>query len=74
MKTPESIKDRESDYKDHAWEQYSPQELGNWVHLFLKRSGHRTDKVKALKDIADAQNYLNMLQEHVNYSKYLNKL
>lgn len=69
METPESIRDRQLDYKDKAWEQYTPQELGNWVHLFLKRSQHRVDKEKAVKDITDAQNYLNMLQAHVDAAR-----
>jgi hypothetical protein len=69
MKTPESIKHMSQEYKSHAWEDYTPSELGDWVSLLLKRSSHRANKEKAQKDLLDAQNYLNMLQEYVNDSK-----
>jgi hypothetical protein len=65
-KTPESIKPMAPEYKDRAWEQYTLQELGNWVHLFAKRATHRADSAKRTKDIADAQNYLNMMQAHLD--------
>jgi len=65
MKTPETIVNRAPDYKDRAWEQYTLQELGNWVHNFVKRAGHRTDKAKAEKDLTDASNYLDMMRSHI---------
>ena len=69
MQTPETIVSHATDYKDRAWEQYTIQELGNFVHLLVKRAGHRADAAKKTKDLYDAQNYLNMIQEHVNASK-----
>ena len=58
-----------NDYLPDAWRAYSPQELGNWIHLLLKRAGHRKDKAKRAKDIEDAQNYLHMLQSHVDNAR-----
>jgi hypothetical protein len=61
-KTPVSILSHAPDYKDRSWEDYEFQELGNWVHLFAKRSEHRVNPAKLAKDLTDAQNYLNMMQ------------
>jgi hypothetical protein len=69
METPASIVKDETSYKPAAWHDYSIQELGNWVHLFAKRSGMRSDKAKAMKDLADAQAYLDMIQSHLNDAK-----
>jgi hypothetical protein len=69
METPESIKSHADDYKNKAWQDYSLAELGQWVHLFCKRSQHRNDRKKEVKDLYDAQNYLNMMQEHINFLK-----
>jgi hypothetical protein len=69
METPKSIEHHQADYKKAAWEQYSLQELGMWVHLFVKRAGHRDNTDKKVKDLHDAQNYLNMMQSHINAAK-----
>lgn len=61
-KTPDSIKEHQPKFKEGIWQTYSINELGMWVHLFMKRALHRKDKLKARKDITDAQNYLNMMQ------------
>ena len=66
VKIPESIKEHQSKYKEGIWQTYSVHELGMWVHLFLKRAKHRSDKTKARKDVMDAQNYLNMMQSKVD--------
>ena len=68
MNTPDSIKEFSTEYKNKSWEEYEPQELGMWVHLLLKRAGHRTSRDKRDKDILGAQNYLDMLQEHINWA------
>jgi hypothetical protein len=60
------LKKHEKDYKKEAWKQYSIKELGMWVHLFAKRSTHRSDEAKRLKDLYDAQMYLGMIQEKLN--------
>ena len=60
--TPESAQEHQDNYKPNAWEAYSIQELGQWVHLFAKRSIHRADPAKREKDLTDAQNYLDMMQ------------
>ena len=49
VKIPESIKEHQSKYKEGIWQTYSVHELGMWVHLFLKRATHRSDKTKAIK-------------------------
>jgi len=66
VNTPDSIKSHEDKYVAGAWTQYTLEELGQWVSLFSKRAGHRSVKEKAEKDLADAQNYLNMAQEQLN--------
>jgi len=68
-KTPESIEHHQADYKDKIWQQYSLQELGMWVHLFVKRAFHRNNTEKATKDLHDAQNYLNMMQSYIDAAK-----
>lgn len=69
--TPESIKDHASQYQANAWEQYTMQELGNWVHLFTKRAEHRdpSQVAKIEKDLTDAQAYLDMMQAKLNEAK-----
>jgi hypothetical protein len=66
LKTPESIKAHSADYKDQAWKDYTVQELGMFVHLFVKRAKHRLNLDKKAKDLYDAQNYLNMMQKHID--------
>ena|SRR5690242_398012 len=60
--TPDAIKPHAPDYKDHSWELYTMQELGEWVHLLAKRAEHRDNPEKRAKDLYDAQNYLTMMQ------------
>ena len=67
--TPESIKGHSADYQNHSWQDYTLQELGNWVHLFARRSQHRSNEDKKRKDLEDAQNYLNMMQAWLDYLK-----
>jgi hypothetical protein len=59
----------EKDYQTNAWQDYTLQELGNFVHLLVKRADHRIDPVKRSKDLYDAQNYLDMMQEKLNEAK-----
>lgn len=67
--TPEGLNDHSQSYNPDAWKQYTIQELGSWVHLFVKRAGHRSDPDKRAKDLADAQNYLDMIQSHLDAAK-----
>ena len=66
MNSPQSLATHEDKYKPQAWQQYTLQELGEWVHLFHKRAGHRSDKDKAHKDLTDARNYLDMMKEYLD--------
>lgn len=66
---PESIEHHQVDYKSDAWKQYTLQELGYWVHLFVKRAEHRDNAEKKVKDLHDAQNYLNMMQSYIDAAK-----
>jgi hypothetical protein len=59
----------QADYLPQAWEAYSLQELGSWVHLFAKRAEHRSNPDKRAKDMVDAQNYLDMMQRKLNSLK-----
>lgn len=52
-------------YKDNAWLDYSIQELGNFIHLFVKRASMRADPEKRAKDFYDARNYLKMIELHI---------
>lgn len=66
MKAPIQIKKHNRKFHRRAWEQYSIEELGQWVHLFAKRSHHRTDMNKRDKDLADARNYWRMIGAHLD--------
>jgi hypothetical protein len=66
LETPKEITGHQGKYHADAWMEYTPQELGNWIHLLIKRSTHRTSGEKALKDATDASNYLSMLKSHVD--------
>lgn len=71
IKTPNEIKKHADKYNTDAWKEYSPAELGQWVALLVKRAGHRSDSTKKTKDLDDAQNYLHMLQAHVDAARTL---
>lgn len=66
LETPEQIKEHSTKYYADAWMEYTPEELGQWVCLLMKRSGMRTQMEKANKDALDARNYLRMLEAHLN--------
>jgi len=68
-KLPKSCEEHQPKYHNLAWMQYTLAELGQWVHLFVKRAGHRKDTVKREKDLTDAQNYLDMMQAHIDAVK-----
>ena len=61
METPSRLEAHAGDYKAQAWEQYTMDELGHWVHLMSKRAEHRADPVKKAKDLYDARSYLSMM-------------
>jgi hypothetical protein len=69
MEQPVGLKEHEAKYHANAWEAYTLEELGHWVHLFAKRSEHRSDAEKKKKDLTDAQNYLDMMQAKLNALK-----
>lgn len=57
----DALKPHEPNYKPAAWQNYTLQELGEWVHLLVKRSRHRSDAKKREKDLYDARNYYLMM-------------
>ena len=57
------LKVHQPDYKPKSYKEYSFQELGNIIGFFAKRSSHRTNLGKQMKDLYDAKNYLVMLSE-----------
>lgn len=67
--TPAGLGAHQQKYNVGAWKEYTLQELGNWVHLFVKRAAHRADPDKKAKDLLDAQNYLDMMQAHIDAAK-----
>lgn len=69
LQKPVSLEAHQHKYNEGAWKQYEVHELGWWVHLFLKRATHRSDPLKKQKDLEDAQNYLNMMQAHVDAAR-----
>lgn len=60
METPKEILPHAADYTNGAWKNYTFEELNWWTRLLAKRATHRTDPVKAQKDLTDAANYLAM--------------
>lgn len=56
-----TIEQHQADYKAQAWEQYTMEELGGFVHLLSKRATHRDNSEKRKKDLYDARNYLSMM-------------
>jgi len=67
--TPEGCQAHAENYKPQAWEEYSFDELGHWVHLLAKRAEHRACCEKKTKDLTDAQNYLDMMQSKLDQLK-----
>jgi len=63
---PGSCIPHQVDYKDGTWQDYTLYELGYWVHLLAVRSQHRSNPKKRVKDLYDAQNYLDMMQACLN--------
>ena len=61
MDLPKELETHAPDYIDRAWEQYSFDELGQFVHLLAKRATHRSNPEKRKKDLYDARNYLSMM-------------
>lgn len=66
IELPKSCEKHQSKYHGNAWKDYTLAELGQWVHLFVKRAAHRSDTTKRAKDLSDAQNYLHMMQAHID--------
>lgn len=66
---PKSLEEHQPKYLADAWRLYSLAELGNTVAFFIKRATHRLKPEQAAKDVQDAQNYLDMMQAHVNDAK-----
>jgi hypothetical protein len=67
--TPETLQPHQKSYKQEAWMNYTLQELGDWIHLLVKRSKHRSDPDKKAKDLYDARNYwlmMGAMLEHEN--------
>lgn len=56
-----TIDQHQADYKPQAWEAYTIQELGQFVHLLAKRAEHRDNPEKRAKDLYDARNYFLMI-------------
>lgn len=57
-----SFEKHEGDYKPDAWENYTLEELGRWVHLLCKNAGNRSNTEKRDNDLYDARNYLEMMK------------
>ena len=74
METPKGCEEHQPKYKQNAWQLYTIAELGQWVHLFMKRAEHRTDLAKREKDLIDAQNYLHMMQSKLDEEKHKLKI
>jgi hypothetical protein len=59
----DAIRSHAPDFNENAYEQYTMAELGQWVHLLSTRAQHRNNPEKRAKDLYDAQNYLDMMQD-----------
>jgi hypothetical protein len=64
-----SIEEHQKDYLPNAWEDYTIEELGQWILLLSIRATHRTSRDKALKDLDDAYNYLEMIKRQLDQVK-----
>lgn len=69
-----SLEEHEKDYFPEAWEEYSIQELGEWIHLLVTRSTHRKAVEKVKKDLHDAKNYFEMIEKKLRYMAGVNDL
>ncbi len=69
LEEPAAIAANAPAYKPAAWQEYTLDELGHWVRLFVKRAGMRADAAKRAKDLDDAQNYLSMMQAHIDAAR-----
>lgn len=67
--SPASILPHAKDYRECTWVEWEKWELAMWVHLFSKRAHQRSNREKQIKDLKDAQNYLDMLQAKLNADK-----
>jgi hypothetical protein len=63
---PEELAEHAHKYHSGAWQEYTLDELGHWVHLFVKRATHRSDTEKKKKDLHDARNYWRMMGAHID--------
>lgn len=61
LTNPDSLQPHEKSYKTQAWANYTISELGDWIHLLVKRNRHRSDPEKRKKDLYDARNYWLMI-------------
>lgn len=61
-----TLEQHQADYVDGAWRNYTLAELGSWVNLLAKRATHRKSTAKARKDLADARNYLAMMEARLS--------
>lgn len=59
------------DYKVNSWLDYSIEELGQWIALLIKRSGHRTNPDDAANDLNDAYIYFNMIRAKIQAQQSL---
>lgn len=71
---PTSILEHENDFIPGKWKDYTLTELGNWVHLFVKRARHRVGREKAKKDLKSAQCYLDIMQAHIDAANKLARI
>ena len=51
------------EYYENIYQEYTEEELMWWILNLVRRSTHRCKREKALKDLDDAKNYLEMLVE-----------
>ena len=49
------------DFRSDAWRQYTLAELGDFIHLLVKRSQHHKRRDLQAKDLIDARAYWRMM-------------
>ena len=59
------------EHRAYAWQVYSIQELGQWVHLLVKRAGLRVPKDgdKIAEDLLEAEEYVEKMREHIAHAR-----
>ncbi len=63
----ETIPSTPDESQNDAWRDFTIEELGQLVHLLVKRAHHRSSQAECLKDLEDARNYWRMIGSRIDF-------